>query len=190
MKRWKALIILLLLSSLAQADVYVSPEEHRAYARQGLEEQLSQVPADKQVQFVEGLLAKIPQERQELELKVEAAEAAEAKGERQGPPAYFLRRGFEGIDYKEEAIKEWLAAHKGNSQARPSPSPQSSAPSASPTLAADPQSPPTASPTLAAEPSAPPAPRTAPAAAVGSTQLVALALLGAGILLGLRRALA
>lgn len=186
MKFARLLALFVLLTFTVHADVYVSPEEHRAYARQGLEEQLSKVPTDQQVEFVQDLLEKIPLERQQLEMQISEAEAAQARGEHSGPPPYFLRKGFEPLKYKEEVMKEWLAAHKAGPQAKPSASPQSLSPVASPTVAGQPpQSPPSNS---SANPS-PGVPQTG-TTALGSTHLMALALMGAGLLLGIRRALA
>lgn len=175
MKKLRIVLFMLLMVLAVQADVYVSPEEHRAWAKQGLEEQLAKVPADKQVEFVKAQLAKIPQDREDLKRQVAEAEAAEANG-RKGPPAYFLAKGFEGIDYREEALKNWLAEHKdGVPQAKPSPSPQSHTPLTPPSLEGQSAKPESGSGTVAA---------------LGSAQIVALVLLGAGLLLGARRALA
>lgn len=177
MKHLKIVLFTLLMVLAVQADVYVSPEEHRAWAKQGLEEQLAKVPADKQVEFVKAQLAKIPQDRKDLEMQVAEARAAEASGkERKGAPSYFLAKGFEGIDYREEVLKAWLAEHKdGVPQAKPSPSPQSHTPLTPPSLEGQ---------------SAKPESDSGTVAALGSTQIVALVLLGAGLLLGARRALA
>lgn len=169
MKLLLALVFLFLLYPV-QADVYVSPEEHREWAKQGLEQQLAGVPADKQVEFVEDLLAKIPQERLDLELKISMAEKAESEGgDRTGPPTYFLRKGFESIKYKEIILKEWLTEHGKPPKAAPGETNGQATPSKN------------TSPGLGS------------ISAVGApsrTALVALVFLAAGVLLGLRRALA
>jgi hypothetical protein len=115
MKRFLWLTLLVTLLGLsAQADVYVSPDEQRSMAREWLNGQLAEVPDSDRVKFVEDLLAKIPLERADLQMKVAEAEKADAKGERSGPPAYFLKKGFESINYREEVLKEWLARNKAS----------------------------------------------------------------------------
>ena len=172
--------LLLIQCGYALADVYVSPEEHRAWAKEGLEKQLAEVPENKQVQFVQQKLKEMPLKRQELEMKVKMAEAAAAKGDHSGPPAYFLRKGFEGFDYEEEALKNWLAAH-GHPVKPGKKTEKGGTPKPSATSGALPQHPSTTHIDSASSAPAPPA---------SSASLVALMLLAAGGLLGLRRALA
>lgn len=174
------LTLLLLQCGHALADVYVSPEEHRAWAKEGLEKQLAEVPKDKQVQFVQKKLKEMPLKRQDLEMKVKMAEEAEAKGEHTGTPSYFLRKGFEGFDYEEEALKNWLAEH-GRPVKSGSKSEKGKTPKPSATSGALPQHPgATHIDSASSAPTPPP----------NSASLVALVLLAAGGLLGLRRALA
>lgn len=178
MKQSLSILLLTLFAFLSQAsaDVYVSPEEHRSFARDGLNRQLADVPPEEQVQFVKDLLAKIPQERLDLEMRVKQAEA----GHGDGPPAYFLRKGFDSINYREEILKEWLAEHEGKAipQAPQKESPKPNSPAPSPETSTAPstsnQSPP------------PPSSGSSP---LSATSAVALLLLGSGVLLGLRRAL-
>ncbi|MCA9781247.1 MAG: hypothetical protein KC800_31215 [Candidatus Eremiobacteraeota bacterium] len=156
-----SMLFLLLLLGVAYADVYVSPEEHTRMAKDGLERQLAEVPKEKQVEFVQQKLREIPLKRQELELQVAAAEEAEENGSR-GVPAYFLRKGFTTIDYEEQALKDWLAEHGASPKTESSPKDGKKS---------------------VAVPTVPPPP-------FGSVPMVAIVFLAAGVLLGLRRALA
>lgn len=152
---------LFLLLGVAYADVYVSPEEHSRMAKEGLERQLAGVPKDKQIEFVQQKLREMPLRRQELELEIAQAEEAEANGSG-GVPAYFLRKGFTTLDYEEKALKDWLA------ERGVSPKTEGSSKEAKQSGLV----PPVPSPPL------------------GSVPLVAIVLVAAGALLGLRRALA
>lgn len=176
------LTLLLLQCGHALSDVYVSPEEHRAWAKEGLEKQLAEVPKDKQVQFVQQKLKEMPLKRQELSMKIQMAEEAAAKGDHSGPPAYFLRKGFEGFDYEEEALKNWLADH-GHPVKSGAKTEKGKTPKPSATSGALPDQQTTTHTDTTSGSSAP----TSPA---GAVPLVAMILLAAGGLLGLRRALA
>jgi hypothetical protein len=81
-------------------------------AREWLDSELAKVPQAEQARHVEGLLARMPQERANLELKVAEAKKAQARGDRTGPPAHSLRKGFASFEYRAEALQEWLARHK------------------------------------------------------------------------------
>ncbi len=164
MKRIKIFLFLLLfLCPAAQADVYVSPEEHRAMAKSGLDAQLAKVPKDKHVSYVQGLLKQIPLDRLELDKKIQEREKS-----RSGPPAYFLAKGYKSIDYREELYRAWLKergvkplddASPARTKLKKPPSSQSNS-----TFEAD-------QPVLS------------------STHLIALVFAAGGVLLGLRRAL-
>lgn len=173
MKYTLTLLFLALFVFLGQAsaDVYVSPEEHRTMARDDLNRRLADVAPEKQVQFVKDLLADIPKERSDLEVKVKLAE----QNPNSSPPAYFLRKGFTHIDYREAILKEWLAENEGKATQAPQKS------------EADPAVPAT-DPTTDSSDSSRPTPSTG-TGGPGTAGSVALILLGSGILLGLRRAL-
>lgn len=159
------LILLYCLSPGVWADVYVSPEEHRAMAKEGLEAQLASVPKEEQVEFVQALLDKIPLDILELQVEIE-----EAKKSKTGTPAYFLAKGFDTIEYRAQIYREWLSEHG----AQPREPDKSGTPKA------------TASPAKQEGHRASPL---SDRPMLSSTHLVALAFLAGGLLLGLRRAL-
>lgn len=169
------ILTLLTLFTASSADIYVSPEDHRAFARDGLAKQLANVPAEEQVLFVRDLLNKIPLDRMELERRINEAEAGVGKG----TPVYMLRKGFDSINYREEIYKEWLEKYEANPPSEPAKRPEKPQ---TPAVRTSPSDNSNVTPTsnLAQDP--PPSPR-------NTTTAVAVLLVGSGLLLGLRRAL-
>ncbi len=159
------LILLCCLAPGVLADVYVSPEEHRAMAKEGLEAQLASVPKEEQVEFVQALLDKIPLDILELQMEIE-----EAKKSNTGTPAYFLAKGFDTIEYRAQIYREWLSEHGVEPPEAEKPG----------------------TPNATASPAKKEGHRVTPGSdrpMLSSTHLVALAFLAGGLLLGLRRAL-
>lgn len=113
-------LLLLILCLPTWSDVYVPPEEKATWAAEWLANKLYPVPEDQRVQAVQDLLQKLPEERQNLEMKIAQAEATPYPG------SYMLHRGFDTIDEHEIVMVLWLKGQGVTPPARPSYVPPSS----------------------------------------------------------------
>jgi hypothetical protein len=106
----KSLLLLLFgifLSGPLSADIYVSKEDQLKFAEGDVVRELRQVPASERRAMAREMYRNIPNEREELERKIEDAKAKQERGE-PGPPVYMLRKGRDGFDNKEMALTALL----------------------------------------------------------------------------------